>query len=350
MSNYGKKKSVAEDVAERILARMKAVEDAIQNGDTTQAKAFRWVKPFAVGAPILPCSYETQKYHSGLNKLTLENTEYLTWRMLQDVNKRANSPEYQIRKGAKGSPLFFFKVETVTDKETGEPIIDEETGKEKTKGIWKRYTVFSREDIIRKDNGEALPSKFQFEHFTHEDTTERMREGLDRFNKLFNYYCQKHGIAVEIVKDGTQAYFDRSNMTIRCPEMSNFKSVYFWITTLAHEMGHSTGVFLGRFDDNKIKTPEQAKIDYAREELCAEISAQSIANILMIEDDQEIAPDNAVAYIHSWSSILKERPSEILSAARKSDKVVNMIMEDLREMELAEEQNKNNIGRETEER
>ena len=83
---------------------------------------------------------------------------------------------------------------TITDKETGEPIIDEETGKEKTKGIWKRYTVFSREDIIRKDNGEALPSKFQFEHFSHEDTTERMREGLDRFNKLFNYYCQKHGI------------------------------------------------------------------------------------------------------------------------------------------------------------
>ena len=346
MSDYGKKKSVAEEVAERILNRMKEVEDAIQNGEN---KAFRWVKPFAIGAPNLPYSYETMKSHSGLNRLILEPNEYLTWRMMQDVNKRADSPEYQIRKGAKGSPLFFFKVETVIDKETGEPVIDEETGKEKTRGIWKRYTVFSREDIVRRDNGEALPSKFQFEHFTHEDTTERMREGLDRFNRLFNYYCQKHGIAVEIVKDGTQAYFSH-DMRIRVPEMSNFRSVYDWITTLAHELAHSTGMFLGRFDDNAIKTPEQAKLDYVREELCAEISAQSIANLLMIQDDEEQTSDNAVAYIHSWSSFLKDRPNEILAAARKSDKAVNMIMEDLREMELAEEQTKNNTEREEEER
>ncbi len=346
MSDYGKKKSIAEEVAERILNRMKDVEEAIQNGEN---KAFRWVKPFAIGAPNLPYSYETMKSHSGVNRLILEPNEYLTWRMMQDVNKRADSPEYQIRKGAKGSPLFFFKVETVIDKETGEPVIDEETGKEKTKGIWKRYTVFSREDIVRRDNGEALPSKFQFEHFTHEDTTERMREGLDRFNRLFNYYCQKHGIAVEIVKDGTQAYFSH-DMRIRVPEMSNFRSVYDWITTLAHEMAHSTGMFLGRFDDDAIKTPEQAKLDYAKEELCAEISAQSIANLLMIQDDEEQTSDNAVAYIHSWSSFLKDRPNEVLAAARKSDKAVNMIMEDLREMELAEEQTKNNTEREEEER
>ena len=346
MSETGKKKSVAEEVAERILNRMKEVEEAIQNGEN---KAFRWVKPFAIGAPNLPYSYETMKSHSGVNRLILEPNEYLTWRMMQDVNKRADSPGYQIRKGAKGSPLFFFKVETVIDKETGEPVIDEDTGKEKTRGIWKRYTVFSREDIVRRDNGEALPSKFQFEHFTHEDTTERMREGLDRFNRLFNYYCQKHGITVEIVKDGTQAYFSH-DMRIRVPEMSNFRSVYDWITTLAHEMAHSTGVFLGRFDDDAVKTPEQAKLDYAKEELCAEISAQSIANLLMIQDDAEVTSDNAVAYIHSWSSFLKDRPNEVLAAARKSDKAVNMIMEDLREMELAEEQTKNNIEREEEER
>ena len=58
MSDYGKKKSVAEEVAERILNRMKEVEEAIQNGEK---KAFRWVKPFAIGAPNLPYSYETMK-------------------------------------------------------------------------------------------------------------------------------------------------------------------------------------------------------------------------------------------------------------------------------------------------
>lgn len=130
---------------------------------------------------------------------------------------------------------------------------------------------------------------------------------------------------MEIVRDGIQAYFSRSDMRIRVPEMSNFKSVYDWITTLAHELSHSTGVFLDRFKDDEAITPEQARTQYAREELVAEIASQSIANILMIEDDSEITSDNAVAYIHSWSSFLKDKPQEILTAAKKADIPVNMV-------------------------
>ena len=38
------KRSIAEEVAERILQRMKEVEEAIQNGDNEKAMVFRWVK------------------------------------------------------------------------------------------------------------------------------------------------------------------------------------------------------------------------------------------------------------------------------------------------------------------
>lgn len=332
------KRSIAEEVAERILQRMKEVEEAIQNGDHEKTTVFRWVKPFSIGAPNLPCSFETLKAYNGINRLILPNNEFLTFRMVQDLNQKSNSPQYQIRKGAKSSPLFFFKVEPVINKETGEVVIDEITGQEKTCGIWKRYNVFCREDVVRRDTGEALPSKFDFEHFSHDDITERMRIGLDRFNRLFNYFCNKYGIEVEIVKDGTRAYFSPSDMRIRVPEMSNFISVYDWITTLAHELAHSTGVFLDRFKEDETTTPEQARTQYAREELIAEIASQSIANILMIEDDSEITSDNAVAYIHSWSSFLKGKPQEILTAAKKADKAVEMITDTLREMELAEQQ------------
>jgi antirestriction protein ArdC len=43
-----------------------------------------------------------------------------------------------------------------------------------------------------------------------------------------------------------------------------------------------------------------------------------------------------VAYIQLWSSFLKDKPHEILTAAKKADKAVEMITETLREMELNE--------------
>lgn len=320
--------SIANIVTDKILARM---QEAEQNGET-----FRWVKPFAIGSPNRAYSFKTMKPYNGINRLTLDNTEYLTKRMINDINEKNRDAFYHIRKGARGSIVCFYTTKPVIDKETGEPMIDEETGLEVQRKILKYTPVFSREDIVRSDNGEVLPSKFDFKHYNYDEITEQMREALDRFNRLFNYYCKKYGIKVEIIKDGTEAYFSH-DMRIRVPEMTNFKSVYDYITTLAHEMAHSTGMLLGRFDN---KSSVDAKIDYAKEELIAEISSEIIANELQIIDDSN-TPDNAVAYINSWSSFLKDRPTEILNASAKAEKVVELLMETLKEMELSEEQNKN---------
>lgn len=322
--------SIANIVTDRILARM---QEAEQNGET-----FHWVKPFAIGSPNRAYSFETLKPYNGINRLILDNTEYLTKRMINDINEKNTDTFYHIRKGSRGSMVCFYTSKPVIDKETGKPMIDEETGLEVQRKILKYTPVFSREDIVRSDNGEVLPSKFDFKHYNYDEITEQMREALDRFNRLFNYYCTKNGIEVEIIKDGTEAYFSPSDMRIRVPEMTNFKSVYDYIKTIAHETAHSTGVLLGRFDNNK--KSGDAKLDYAREELVAEISAEIIANELQIIDDSD-TPDNSVAYIHSWSSFLKDRPTEILSVASKAEKVVELLMETLKEMELLEEQHKN---------
>ena len=325
------KKTVATIITEKILNRMSEIERKIENGDA-DATAFRWVKPFAHGAPDRAYSYETLKAYRGINRLLLDNNEYLTYRMMQDLNKNIDSPQYQIRKGAKSDIVCFYTTKTLQDDETNESLIDEKTGEEIQKKILRYYNVFSREDIIRRDTGESLPSKFAFEHYSHDEITEQVRVALDRFNRLFNYYCKKYGIELEIIKDGTQAYFSH-DMKIRVPEMSNFSSVYLWVATLAHEMGHSTGMFLGRFNDEESKDIERAMQDYSREELIAEICAQIIASEMQIPDDSEL-PDNAVAYIHSWSAFLKDRPGEILVAAAKAEKAAELIMECLREMEL----------------
>ena len=318
--------NVAKIITDAILKKM---EDAENLGTS-----FRWVKPWNSGLDRA-YSYDTQIPYKGVNRLLLENDEYLTFNKMQEINQQKGTPEYQIRKGARSNIVCYYNITPIKDEQTGEPMIDEYTGKELKRGFLKYYRVFSKGDIVRKDNGESLPSKFNFEHFSHEDATEQMQQALDRFNRLFNYYCKKNGIEVQVVQDGTQAYFSH-NMKIRVPDISNFNSIYNWVHTVAHEMAHSTGMFLGRFKDQEPKAIEEAMKSYSKEELVAEITAEMLCSELHIPDDSE-TPDNAVAYIHSWSSYLKDRPNEIVSAAAKAESACEMIMECLKEMELEEQ-------------
>lgn len=318
--------TVAKIITDTILERM---EKAEQNGEM-----FRWVKPWNSGLDRA-YSYDTQIPYRGVNRLLLDNNEYLTFNKMQEINSRKDSPQYQIRKGAKSNIVCYYNTTPIKDEETGEELVDEDTGRKLHRGFLKYYRVFSREDIVRKDTGENLPSKFSFEHYDHEDATEQMRQALDRFNRLFNYYCEKYGIDVQIVQDGSQAYFSH-DMTIKVPSMENFKSIYEFCHTVAHEMAHSTGMFLGRFNNQEPQEIEDAMKSYSKEEMCAEIASEMILASLCIPDDSE-TPDNAVAYIHSWSSRLKDRPTEIISAASKAESACELIMECLREMELEEQ-------------
>ena len=145
------KTSVARIITDTILKRM---DNAEKNGEV-----FRWVKPFAEGAPDKAYSYDTQLPYRGINRILLENNEYLTFNKVQEMNQKKDATEYQIRKGAKGNIVCYYNTRSVLDEETGEPKLDK-NGNEIKKGFLKYYHVYSREDVIRKDNGENLPSRF----------------------------------------------------------------------------------------------------------------------------------------------------------------------------------------------
>ena len=102
---------VAQIITERILERM---ADAEENGTV-----FRWVKPFAEGAPDRAYSYENSVPYRGINRLLLENNEYLTFNKVQELNQKKDAPQYQIRKGAKGHMVCFFSTIPVLDETTG---------------------------------------------------------------------------------------------------------------------------------------------------------------------------------------------------------------------------------------
>lgn len=310
--------NVAQIVRDNILQRL---EDAERTGEI-----FHWVKPFSFDAPDTAYSYDTLQPYRGINRLLLDNSEFLTYNKIQELNKEKDSPQYQIRKGSHSHIVCYYNTRPIIDEETGKPKVDEFTGEELKQGFLKYYRVFSREDVIRKDNGDNLPSRFNFTHYSHEEISQQMQDAVDRFNRLFNYYCETHGITVEVVNDGTEAYFS-SDMKIRVPHISNFESCYHWVHTLAHEMAHSTGVFLNRFSG------QTTREEYSKEELVAEITAEIITKEMHIPFD-EIAPDNSIAYIQSWSKYLKDnKPNEIISAGAKAEQAVALIMECLREME-----------------
>lgn len=188
---------VSQIITETVLKRM---EEAEKNGEV-----FYWVKPFSEGSPNKPYSYDTGIPYRGINRILLDNDEFLTFAKVQEMNKKKDAVQYRIRKGAKASMVCYYNTIPVIDEETGVPQIDERTGEQITRGFWKYYRVFSRSDVVRADNGENLPSKFEFKHYSHEDATEQMTKALDRFNRLYEYFCEKYGITLQVIKDGTQA-------------------------------------------------------------------------------------------------------------------------------------------------
>ena len=183
---------VSQIITETVLKRM---EEAEKNGEV-----FYWVKPFSEGSPNKPYSYDTGIPYRGINRILLDNDEFLTFAKVQEMNKKKDAVQYRIRKGAKASMVCYYNTIPVIDEETGVPQIDERTGEQITKGFWKYYRVFSRSDVVRADNGENLPSKFEFKHYSHEDATEQMTKALDRFNRLYEYFCEKYQNQLDTIK------------------------------------------------------------------------------------------------------------------------------------------------------
>jgi len=82
-----------------------------------------WQNPLLLG---LSENLFTRKRYRGINMLLLEGGQYATFRQIQEYGGK-------VKKGAKGHPIFFFKMLDVMNKKTCEA---------KTVPILKHYMVF----------------------------------------------------------------------------------------------------------------------------------------------------------------------------------------------------------------
>ncbi|HGM5958007.1 TPA: zincin-like metallopeptidase domain-containing protein [Stenotrophomonas maltophilia] len=127
------------------------------------------------------------------------------------------------------------------------------------------------------------------------------------------------GSGAEIHHDGgNQAFYRPMTDSIHLPQRNTFHSASGYYATALHELGHWTG-FPTRL--NRDQKGAFGSIDYAKEELVAEISSMLVGERLSIGHD----PTQHAAYVKSWIQILRDDPRELFRAAAAAERVVEFL-------------------------
>ena len=119
-----------------------------------------------------------------------------------------------------------------------------------------------------------------------------------------------------------RAYYSRQKDHIILPPRQYFKNGEAFVSTLLHEMGHSTGheSRLGRQYGKKFGDE-----NYAREELIAELSTVFSSADLGVQVSEERMQDNS-DYLKSWIKALNDDPNELFRVCAYADKATARIV------------------------
>jgi antirestriction protein ArdC len=181
---------------------------------------------------------------------------------------------------------------------------------EKTWTSFKVVPVFNVCDL----QGETLSSLI-------DDATERQGFGSTQPNPAARIEQAESFLRhwpVSLKHQGSRAFYSPSGDFICLPEFESFHSAEAYYSTRAHECIHSTG------HQSRLKRDLSGSFGtnpYAFEELVAELGSVLLCNQLQISSDFS----NHAAYLQSWVSMLKQKPSILFQALSHSRKAVELI-------------------------
>ncbi len=134
---------------------------------------------------------------------------------------------------------------------------------------------------------------------------------------------ERHAMAEEIldrsgaiIKDngGDKAFYSPQTDTIHLPVVEQFKSIDAYYAVALHELAHWTG---HKSRMNRDLSGKFGSIEYAKEELRAEIASMMMADRLGIGHD----PSNHAAYVKHWIAIVQDDPKELMRACNDAEKI-----------------------------
>lgn len=242
-------------------------------------------------------------------------------------------PRVTVNKGEKSFPVFI-SVYTVVHPETKEKISYDEWKKlsEEDRAKWNRYPKMQVYNVFNVDQTnlkEARPALYQ--KLVEQNTQQKpeLKEG-EQFSFPAIDHMIEHNEWICPIKPtyGDDAYYSISKAEIVIPEKKQFKSGESFYANLAHEMAHSTGAesFL-----NRLKPSTFGSAEYAREELCAELTAALTSQRYGMS---KVIKDDSIPYLKNWLDSLKEEPSYIKSVLQDVKRASHMINQHIDQVQM----------------
>ena len=253
-----------------------------------------------------PKNGATERKYNGINQFVLrhlmikhewDDPRFMTF-------KQANNLGYKIKKGSKGSKVEYWMPYDIEKKKV---VSWDDASKSDGANITltsKIFTVFNGSQIEGIPEYEAEGKNYDI----------KPNETVDKIASSMGVSVKNDG--------GDRAFYRPSEDAVHVPKMENFESEYGYTSTLAHELGHSTGheSRLDRPHKNKFGSP-----DYAKEELVAEITSCYLCGELGIEQDEKHI-DNHTAYIQNWANAIEKDPDVLMKAVKQAEQATDFMM------------------------
>lgn len=127
-------------------------------------------------------------------------------------------------------------------------------------------------------------------------------------------------MGVDILDDGgDRAFYSPVEDKIHLPLQEYFNTDYAYNSTALHELAHATGA-AHRLNRNLSGT--FGTLEYAYEELIAEISSCFMSANLQLEQSKEHI-ENHKAYVQSWVQSIREKPETLVRAVQQAEKTAS---------------------------
>jgi antirestriction protein ArdC len=270
-----------------------------------------WSKPWTdrhSGPTDLPHNYDGRPYR-GANVfwlwVTASANGYASpiWLTFNQAKAKGGA----VRKGEKGTTVFFW---SITKRK------DEKTGEEKKSMFVKTYTVFN----VAQCDGLKMP------------TPPEPRPEPERIAAAETMIAETGAVIRH--DGGGRAFYTPTLDEIHLPAREAFMSSDGYYSTAFHELGHWTGhatrldrKFGARFGDNA----------YAFEELVAELTS---AFVCASQGFATVDRADHAAYLAGWIKVLRADPGAFITAAGAAQKAADLILGTAKAVEAVEDEAK----------
>jgi antirestriction protein ArdC len=287
LSNPAQRRDHYQELTDKIIAALKA-------------GTAPWRRPWdktACAGKTAPINAATGHRYRGINLFVLgmsplafasDDPRWCSYR-------QAAARGWQVRKGEKATPVYFYKPIEIEDKTS-------DGGRETRRiPILRTFSVFHASQI------DGIPE------LAPAVATKAVAERIEDVEII----VQTSGVPVRI--GGDRAFYSPTFDFIQLPPDEAFHSPELRAATLFHELGHATG-HVSRL--NRDLSGRFGSMSYAKEELRAELASYAIGSMIGLPCD---VPNHA-SYLQSWIEVLKQDRREIFHAAAEAQRIADYIL------------------------